>query len=57
MERHHHFGDKGFGTLESFCKLLSSAKGSIGEGTQCSCSTVCVSIVSVTLDPHSVLDT
>ena len=56
MRRHHHFWDKGFRTLERFCKLLSSAEGSIGEGTHCSCFTVCVSVVSVILDPHSVLD-
>lgn len=33
MQRHHHFWDKGFRTLDSFCKFLSSAEGSIGEGT------------------------
>lgn len=42
--------------LESFCKLLSPVEGSVGEGTQCDCFTVCVSVVSVILDPHSVLD-
>lgn len=36
MQRHHHFWDKGFKTLESLCKLLSSAEGSIREGTRVS---------------------
>ena len=38
MRRRHQFWDKSFRTLESFCKLLSSAERSVGESTQCGCS-------------------
>lgn len=57
MQRHLQCSETLVPKMVGFCKLLSSAEWSIGEGTQCSCSTVCVSMVSVMLDPHSVLDT